>query len=234
MIRGLHGFTSAPSMWAPLGIEGPHLLGHGGHATARGGETFAGEVLRLSSILPNVPLHLVGYSLGGRLALALAIAKPERVKRLTLIGAHPGIEGAAARNERTVFDASWATMLRTQGLEAFVDAWQALPLWSSQDRLTQEARSALQTQRLSHCPEQLAHAMDALGTSCMPPMWHQLKSLQIPVQLVVGELDHKYTGICERMHALMPTSSIRSIANAGHNPVLENPLSVRDVIHEAP
>lgn len=232
MIVALHGFTATPAMWQDVGIGGPTLLGHGHNAPATGGETFAMEVSRLTSQLPDTPVHLVGYSLGARLSLAIALASPGRIHKLSLIGVNPGIEDTAERDLRVARDAAWSKKLRTEGIIAFVDAWQALALWESQAKLPEVRRDELRKERLSHDPEQLARAMDALGTGSMPQMWKALPSLDIPVQVIAGELDSKYAAIGTRICQLLPNASLHLLAGAGHNPVFENPLSVRNVLNE--
>lgn len=228
----LHGFTATPAMWRSLGIEGPAILGHGPQAQARGDETFATEVRRLAAQLPNEPVHLVGYSLGARLSLAIAIANPTRVSRLSLIGVNPGIEDELQRTQRVASDATWSKVLREQGLAAFVDKWESLPLWETQSRMPSARREALRAERMSHTPEQLARAMDALGTGSMPPMWDALATLTIPVQIIVGALDSKYTAIGTRISQTLSNASLHLIEGSGHNPVFEDPQSVRNVINE--
>tara|TARA_R110002073_G_scaffold336372_1_gene532612 strand:+ start:29965 stop:30669 length:705 start_codon:yes stop_codon:yes gene_type:complete len=228
----LHGFTATPAMWRSVGIEGPAILGHGPQAQAHGDETFATEVSRLTALLPKEPVHLVGYSLGARLSLAIAIAHPNRIRSLSLIGVNPGIEDSALREQRVASDATWSKVLRGQGLAAFVDKWESLPLWETQSRMPSARKDALRAERMSHNPEQLARAMDALGTGSMPPMWDALATLAVPVQIIVGALDSKYTVIGTRISQMLSNASLHLIEGSGHNPVFEDPQSVRNVINE--
>lgn len=232
MIVALHGFTATPAMWTPMGLTGPSLLGHGSESLASGSETFADEVKRLCSLLPSVPVHLVGYSLGARLALAIAIQQPERLRALTLIGCNPGIDDADERAERIASDESWCHLLETEGIVAFTNAWEALPLWESQVSLPASTRAVLREQRLAHDPGQLALALRALGTGVMPPMWKHLPNVSLAVQIVVGELDDKYQAIGRTMCQKLPSATFHSVSYAGHNPVLENPHGVQTVIHQ--
>ncbi|MCP4445923.1 MAG: alpha/beta fold hydrolase [Myxococcales bacterium] len=232
MIVALHGFTGTPAMWHCIGLDGPALLGHGDACRATGNETFTGERERLTDLLPERPVHLVGYSLGARLSLAIALESPERVSALTIIGGSPGIQDAKDRALRVKADARWSERLRDMGIAAFVNEWQALPLWKSQESLPAKARESLRLGRLAHNPEQLARSMDALGTGAMPPMWNALSGIVVPVQIVTGALDHKYVEIARRMARLVPNAVLHSIPGAGHNPVLEKPQSVQSVINE--
>ncbi len=230
MIVALHGFTASPAMWKSIGLQGPTLLGHGPDALATGKETFAHEVERLSAFLPQEPVHLVGYSLGARLALAIALRQPQRIRKLSLIGVQPGLENESERSERVAGDRCWSTLLRDEGVSAFVDQWQALPLWSSQHALPESVRQYLRTQRLKHNPEQLAFSLDALGTGRMPPMWDALADLRMPVQVITGELDTKYRRIADHMCTLLPDASLHIIPGTGHNPVLERPEQVSELL----
>lgn len=215
-------------------MGGPTVLGHGPDARAQGHETFADEVTRLAVGLPDGPLHLVGYSLGARLSLAIALRLPDRVSRLTLIGVNPGLQSEEAIADRNTWDAGWSQCLREKGVTTFVDRWQELSLWESQRQLPEAVWAAQRAQRLSHDAEQLARAMDALGTGSMPSMWKDLRRLKMSVQIVAGQLDSKYVEIGRDMCARMPNARLYEIPNAGHNPVLEQPQAVLDVINEKP
>ena len=121
MIVLLHGFTGAPDVWDPVTacLGGPTvaetLAGHHADLLEPGG--FADEVLRLRARLAGrAPVHLVGYSMGARLALALSLAAPAWVRRLTLIGVNPGLEDDAARAARVAADEAWARLLETEGI----------------------------------------------------------------------------------------------------------------------
>ena len=230
MIVALHGFTGSPAMWTSIGLQGPTLLGHGPDAWAAGTETFAQEVTRLTAFLPQEPVHLVGYSLGARLSLAIALRQPQRIGKLTLIGVHPGLESESECSERVASDKRWSALLRDQGVSAFVDQWQALPLWNSQHALPEAVSEHLRELRLKHDSEQLALSLDILGTGHMPPMWDALGDLRMPIQVIAGELDSKYSLIADRMCTLLPNATLRTIPSAGHNPVLERPQAVADLL----
>src|SRR6187431_1718297 len=153
----LHGFTGSPRSWDFLPVQppirrfAPALVGHAGAGAGPDVSDFEGEVDRLNALsLEAEALHVVGYSLGARLALGFALLHPTRVSRLTLISGHPGLESAAERAERRASDARWCTLLLERGLHAFVEAWQAQPLWASQAGLDDRARQRKQNERLSH------------------------------------------------------------------------------------
>ena len=147
MIVFLHGYTGSAASWdvvrARLSPSTPSrceaLLGHAPELVLDGsarGHSFAGEVERLAERLrSDGPVHLVGYSLGARLALAIAVAHPDRVGRLTLLSVHPGLRSPVERTARTVEDEGWARLLEEQGLPGFLAAWDARPLFASRARL---------------------------------------------------------------------------------------------------
>lgn len=233
MISAIHGFTGTPAMWDVLAdhdlpTHGLPILGHG--YIADGSETFADEIERLAKALPNQCKHLVGYSLGARLALAVALHVPKRIARLSLIGVHPGIEDERQRAQRRQDDQRLSSLLRQDGIASFVETWEALPMWDSQRRLSPEARKRQHTARTSHDAYQLGYSLNALGTGSMPPMWNRLSALSIPVDLIVGALDEKYLAVARRMVQLLPHARLEVIEDAGHNVLLEAPEAVAQIL----
>lgn len=232
MIVAVHGFTGSPALFSGLPCHGLTVLGHGPSARASGPVGFADEVDRLASELPEKAVHLVGYSLGARLCLALALRHPHKVSQLTLVGGSPGLRSEEARAQRRSADAIWSSMLREEGIEKFVDAWQALPLWRSQRALPAERLQRQRQERLSHDASQLALALDSLGTGAMPSLWSQLPGLDVPVHLLVGALDSKYLDINREMATLLPHATLHVIEGSGHNPLLEQPEAAFRLLQE--
>lgn len=234
MIWAIHGFTGRPASWSDIqAVPDTHclrVLGHGASSIAQGEESFTGEVSRLAAELPAERVHLVGYSLGARLALGIALKDPSRLSKLTLIGVHPGLQSENERSSRRESDLAWAKLLRTEGITAFVQAWQELPMWESQREVPISKLDSQRAQRLQHDPLQLAYALQSLGTGSMPPMWQELPALSMPVQLIVGEQDTKYLEIAKAMLAALPDGHLEVIRAAGHNPVLETPDKVDQLL----
>jgi len=228
----LHGFTGRSDVWNDI-AEGTHLdvLGHSDRALAVGEERFADEVDRIARQIPRGgENHLVGYSLGARLALGVAVRFPERCAALTLIGVHPGLSSESDRDARRRADQRWINRLETVGIESFVETWEQLPLWDSQKALPKPALDRQRQLRLEHEPLQLAAALRAVGLGSMPCYWDALDQLDVPVHFVVGELDRKFLDIARRAADRVPGSAITVIDECGHNPLLERPDSLRQLL----
>ena len=236
-----HGFLGLPSMWREvhraLGepvAESTILPGHGPEPWFPPPPAdFSRAVDAIASSFPfSDPAIVVGYSMGARIALALALRHPYLVKSAVLVGVDPGIEDDAVRAERCAWEDEWAARATSLDANAFADAWQALPIFASQTDLSAEKRGALRKQRTSHTPRGIAWAMHALGTGRMPSMWTELASSRIPLALVTGSLDAKFTeksrAICDRAkHARHLVAD-----GAGHNVALEAPDVVARAIEE--
>lgn len=231
----LHGFTGSPASFDEIAarlpssarILRPYLSGHGPEGRTVAG--FDAEVDRLARFVraeAASDLHVLGYSLGARLALGLALRAPELVRRLTLVGASAGIEDEAERHARAAADDALAALLMSEGLEAFAQRWEAQPLFASQAALPEAVRARRQRERRSHDPDALAAALAALSKGRMPPLWSRLPSVTVPVALVVGEHDPKFRAEAERMAARLPHARVHVVASAGHDVGLERPAEL--------
>jgi 2-succinyl-6-hydroxy-2,4-cyclohexadiene-1-carboxylate synthase len=224
----LHGFTGSPSSWdAVLALLPevpalrPPLLGHG--APPPEARTFTEEMARLAALLPDEPVHLAGYSLGARLALSLALAHPARVARLTLVAVHPGLPTTQEKNARRESDAAWRALLIEGGLERFLDAWDAQPLFATRARLPDAVTAAHRAARRRHDPLGLARSLELLGLAEMPDCRPELPRLTVPVTLMAGELDAKFLGLARELADALPHATLRAVAGAGHDLLLERP-----------
>lgn len=223
----LHGFTGSHLSNLPLaralreagfGIILPDLLGHGlSDAPAEPARYAmphaANDLLSICDAIDPSEVHLVGYSMGGRLALYLALHDAERWRSLVLESSTAGIEDAQERAQRRASDETLATNIETKGIAWFVDYWDSLPLWSHQ---TSEQREALRQQRLNNHPRGLAHSLRGMGTGAQPPLWDQLAGVRCPSLLMAGEHDRKFVALAQRLQAGIPSAQFRLIAQAGH------------------
>jgi 2-succinyl-6-hydroxy-2,4-cyclohexadiene-1-carboxylate synthase len=222
----LHGFTQTGRSWAPvvsaIGARyrcfAPDLPGHG-DADGRRPASFGAVIAYVAALKPE-RFTLCGYSMGGRLALAAALALPARVQRLVLVGASPGLADPSEREARRVADAALAERIEAIGLEAFVDEWGAQALFAGQLR---GVAAFARADRLRNTAGGLAAALRGLGTGTMAPLWDRLGELAMPVTMIAGERDEKFRAIAERMAAAIPDATLVVAAGAGHAVHLEAP-----------
>ncbi|MEM9554487.1 MAG: alpha/beta fold hydrolase [Acidobacteriota bacterium] len=250
-VVALHGFTGTGAAWdevaAHLGdewrLEAPDLPGHGSAAERFDGavlpSTFEATVERLATWLrarraggTNASIVLAGYSLGARLALGLLVAHPGLARAAVLIGVRPGLDDPAERDRRAAADDTLAVSLETDGVEAFVERWQRLPLFASQRRLPAARRAAQRASRRAQSAAGLAWALRALSLGRMPAYTEHLPAVSIPVRLLVGALDAPFHEPMRAMAAALPRAELQQVADAGHNLILETPGAVAAAIQE--
>ena len=161
--------------------------------------------------------------MGGRLALYLALSYPERIEALILESASPGIANASERTLRREWDYAVAEQIERDGIRAFVDHWEQLPLFASQTAVPQPKRARLRAQRLQNNAPGLANSLRGMGTGSQPSLWPALPTLTTPTLLLCGELDDKYVYTNQRMAQIMPNVELIVVPNAGHNIHFEKP-----------
>jgi len=174
--------------------------------------------------------HLVGYSMGGRVALALACRHPDLLRSLTVIGASAGLSTEAERAERRESDQKLAESIEQDGLEAFVDRWMANPLFATQARLGAGFLAASRAQRMRNSAAGLARSLRAAGTGVMTPLHDDLESCAVPTVFIVGAQDPKFTRVAVGLAARMPNAATAVVDDAGHAAHLEQPDAVAAVI----
>lgn len=232
----LHGFTGSGEAWEPfaadLGLRHrllmPDLIGHGRSDDPPDPERYRIErcVDDLLAVLDRVGVDrfdLLGYSMGGRVALHLALAAPERVHRLVLESASPGIDDLREQAARVASDEILARKIEQVGLEAFIDYWERIPLFATQERLPAVTRQRLRAQRLANKPEGLANSLRGMGAGAMTPVGPRLGELMMPTLLIAGELDEKYVELTRLMAGSIPDATACIIPDAGHATHLETP-----------
>ncbi|MDG6914625.1 MAG: 2-succinyl-6-hydroxy-2,4-cyclohexadiene-1-carboxylate synthase [Nitrososphaerota archaeon] len=242
----LHGFTGTHRTWDALAdrlgktcfLIMPDLPGHGRSATQRSSASMsvratADAVLRLmDAVCRGRRVALVGYSLGGRVALDLAARHPGRLSCLVLEGASPGLRLPEEREERRRADRALAHDIELRGLEWFVDYWQDTPLFAHQRLLPPEAFDAIRRDRLSNTARGLAMSLRAAGTGEMAPLWDELGGIATRVLVVVGSADRKYAEVGMDMWARIPGSSLAEVDGAGHCVHLDKPAEFVDLVEE--
>ncbi len=227
----LHGFTQTHHSWHECArliaddLDGastlvfPDLPGHGLSREDR--TTIGTAATRLARVLG--PATVVGYSMGGRTALHVALAADNQVERLVLIGATPGLADPTERAARRAADEARAERIESIGVEAFLDEWLAAPLFAT---LPVE-RSGLEHRRRNTAPG-LMHSLRTAGTGTQESLWGRLGEIEIPVLVLAGELDDKFRAIGREMADRLPNAEFGTIAGAGHAAHSEQPRAVAD------
>lgn len=235
-IVALHGFTGQGADFEPLAgcltpgtpLAAPDLPGHGSIGSLREFDAYAlpAHLSIVSRAATTPQVTLLGYSMGGRLALHWAIAHPERVRRLILVGASPGLATPEERDERRLSDATLAEFIRTRGLEAFFKYWHNQTFFQPMMNLPKDRLDPILGRRARNDPEGLALSLENIGTGTLPSLWHRLKEIRFPVDLVTGEHDAKFTRIAHEMGAHLPKARHSVIEGAGHAVHLEKPADL--------
>lgn len=231
----LHGFTQnahcAGRFLDLLGAERPvrgvDLPGHRGHP---GGSAHIDPFWATAERLAEAtgPAAYVGYSMGGRIALHLALAHPGSVDRLVLIGATAGIQDPEQRDRRRASDRVLASRLEAIGLERFLDEWLAQPLFA---RLPRSA--AFLEHRLENTVEGLAWSLRNMGTGVMEPLWERLAGITCPVLVIAGGDDERYTALASRLvTGIGDNARMEIVADVGHSVHLEAPDETARIVSE--
>jgi len=230
----LHGFTGSGASWPASIVEGlsargrvpvtMDLPGHGRWAGETDPRRFT-PAAAFSAIeeAQGGPGPVIGYSMGGRLALAYAVERPGRVTHLVLESASPGLATGDERAARRAADEALAKRLERDGIASFVRRWEELPLFESQRGLPEGVRAAQRARRLANHPASLAAALRGLGTGALPPCWDALPGLDLPVLLVAGARDAKFVAVARSMAERLPRAELAVIPGAGHTVHLERP-----------
>jgi len=240
----LHGFTGTGASLAGLARAlralghrtiSVDFLGHGASDAPEDGSRYGlercGQDLgRVLDATGDRSAHVFGYSMGGRVAIGLALLQPERVRSLAVLGASAGIADATERAARRAQDEALADTIEHDGLEAFVDRWMRQPLFASQQRLGPEALARARSERLAQRAHGLAASLRGLGVGAQPAFQARLRHLAVPALFLAGAEDEKFVRIGQELAALVPRGRFASVAEAGHAAHLEQPRSVQALL----
>jgi 2-succinyl-6-hydroxy-2,4-cyclohexadiene-1-carboxylate synthase len=229
LLLALHGFSGVGSDFDAitshinLEVIAPDILGHGESPAPKEREAY-----RIDAIAHQVvtwagderPVFILGYSMGGRIALRAAPLLGNRLMGLILISANPGIEDTTERTERIAKDAALASQIEQNGVAWFTEYWSTTPLISTQKNIPQAVRDPMIASRNTQRAEGLSGSLRGMGQGAVNPVWDTLPSTQTLV--ITGGMDHRYSTIAERMCASMPKATQLIVPNVGHCTHLES------------
>jgi 2-succinyl-6-hydroxy-2,4-cyclohexadiene-1-carboxylate synthase len=230
----IHGFTQSVQAWGPvaealaerfelLALDAP---GHGGSAGVEAGLVDGAAMMADAVMATGGPASWLGYSMGGRFALHVALQQPEVVERLVLVSTTGGLADPDERAARRRSDAALADRIEAEGVEAFLRWWLSQPLFAS---LAPEV--AQLENRLGSTAAGLASSLRLAGTGTQEPLWDRLAALDMPVLVVAGALDAKFSALAARLgEAIGANATVAVIAGAGHTCHLEQPARFLAVV----
>lgn len=233
----LHGFTQTSRSWRELvGLLPkdfrclvPDLRGHGATKLRKGAphtmQACTDDLLALWAAEGVGAGHLVGYSMGGRLALNVAAAHPARLRSLATIGAHAGM-AEELRPGRRASDEQLAGKIEQRGVPEFVKYWATLPLFKGLDRRGPAFRAALDADRRRNTAAGLAASLRGMGAGAAEPVWAHLPQVTCPCLFIAGGDDHGYAHEARRLAAIVPNGRAEIVPRAGHAVQLERPEAV--------
>jgi 2-succinyl-6-hydroxy-2,4-cyclohexadiene-1-carboxylate synthase len=222
MVLFIPGFMQRGDAWRPVAELLPErypsrLLDHAEHS-------FEG---RMREILSSSASVLVGYSLGGRLALRAALRSPSSFTAVVLVGATAGIEEGPMRVQRAEADEKLASWIEAMPIEDIVALWERQPLFADQsETLVEEQRPG----RLSHDPRSLALLLRTAGQGTLEPVWHELRTLDMPLLAIAGARDDGYSAAAKRIASVAPNARAAIVEEAGHAAHLQQPAEVASLI----
>lgn len=232
----LHGFTGnrttfdhlRPWLSSAVQAVAVDLPGHGETPlpARKGREGFIETVEALVALVDELgvsSVDLLGYSMGARIALGAALHRPERFGRLILESGSPGLRRRMERAERRESDGRLVSLLRQEGVAAFMERWEAQPMFESLQRLSPERLEALRARRKSCTAEGLVGALESLGLGFQPSYWQELHRQRLPTLLLTGTLDTKFTELARKMATELPVVWSHAFQGCGHAPHLEAP-----------
>ncbi|WP_282141363.1 2-succinyl-6-hydroxy-2,4-cyclohexadiene-1-carboxylate synthase [Cytobacillus oceanisediminis] len=232
----LHGFTGNSEGWkefAPFWKDHSKtialdIIGHGksGSPPDIGQYQIEESAAVINSLLEKMgigKIDVLGYSMGGRLALTFAVNYPEKVRKLILESASPGLRTEAERHERRIQDKKLSEKIQHEGIKNFIDYWENIPLFQSQKSLSEKIRTRIRSQRLANSIDGLANSLNGMGTGVQPSWWDELAHLEMPVLLITGNLDQKFCRIAEEMSKILPNVKWKTAEDAGHAIHVEKP-----------
>lgn len=238
----LHGFTGRGTAWGSharilaraFRLITVDLPGHGRTARADPDrltvERTADDLAAILHRVGAVPADVLGYSLGARIALRLAIAHPSMVRRLVLESPSAGLPSAAERAARRRADEALAARIERDGIAAFVDEWERQPIFASHASLAPARAGRLRAMRLANDPRGLAASLRGAGQGAMEPLFDRLAAIDVPTLVISGALDERGSSRAAEVARRIPGARLKTFAHAGHTPHEEQFGSFRHLV----
>jgi 2-succinyl-6-hydroxy-2,4-cyclohexadiene-1-carboxylate synthase len=224
MVLFIPGFMQRGDAWRPVAELLPErypstLLDHREH-------TLEGRLAEIAAAADEGAV-LVGYSLGGRLALRAVLREPERYAAVVTVGASAGMDDPALRSARAEADERLAAWMEAASIEDIVGIWERQPLFADQpESLIEQQRPG----RLGHDPAALAMLLRTAGQGVLEPVWHELLTLELPLLAIAGARDEGYVAAAQRMADVAPRGRAAIVEDAGHAAHLQRPERVAELI----
>lgn len=240
----LHGFTGDNSTWLEctkaltkasklVMIE---MIGHGKTSAPESIHrykvmTVVDDIGRIMRELHIEKADFIGYSMGGRVALAFAIENPAFVRKLVLESTSPGLQKESDREVRRNSDRKLAEMIEQKGLEWFVDYWENIPLFESQKNIPESIRLRIKEQRKLNSTKGLSNSLIGMGTGAQPSAWNEIENYKGEVLFITGALDKKFVSIAEEMVKKVKNSDWVNVDGCGHAIHVEQPEKFGTIVN---
>ena len=240
----LHGFTGSLEDWLTFekyfpvnfNLVGIDLIGHGKSDSPSNLnyytiESIVRQIKKVKEHVTGKKIFLLGYSMGGRAALNYSLSLPYDLEGLILESASAGINNSSLKFERERTDKNLAEYILSNPIESFVDDWMNKEIFQTQRNLSEKILKELRNRKLQSNRTGLANSLLGFGTGVMEPLFARLSEIQMPVQLICGELDKKFVNINSHIKRLIPVSKFSIIQNSGHNVHLEETKKYADIVY---
>lgn len=240
----IHGFTGSLEDWHQFekffpkdyNLVGIDLIGHGKSDSPAQLDYYSTKsiIRQIKKVKENITgkrIFLLGYSMGGRAAINYAINLPYDLEGLILESTTAGITNSSLRFERNRTDKNLADFILSNPIQDFVDDWMNREIFQTQKNLSESVLNEIRNRKLECSRTGLANSLLGFGTGVMEPVFDRLSEIRLPVQLICGEFDKKFTEINIQMQKLLPNSKLSIIKNSGHNVHLEETKQYADIVY---
>ncbi|WP_338449201.1 2-succinyl-6-hydroxy-2,4-cyclohexadiene-1-carboxylate synthase [Niallia oryzisoli] len=241
----LHGFTGDSTTWKPFfsqwskdhKVIAVDIIGHGKSASPKDVQRYESvsvskDIRKILDQLEIGKADVLGYSMGGRLALSFSFLYPEYVHKLILESASPGLASEEERETRRIQDENLSRFIQENGIESFVKYWGNIPLFSTQKKMPIHKQQEIRKQRLQNSVIGLSNSLLGMGTGAQPSWWDKLQELEIETLLLTGDQDQKFCLIADKMVKMMKHAQWKNIKESGHAIHVEQPEKFGTIVSE--